>query len=121
MAVQTTWSRARKWQRTLPGVNLEHLEDGQLPFSGAATARPHPRPVLPHQVYDTPPMPKLGRIWNSPPGRVKLRVLEKDKECFIPVGGEPVSTPSLTFVVPQDMVEMYGGHAAAAAWGEGMV
>ncbi|RWW44576.1 hypothetical protein BHE74_00049649 [Ensete ventricosum] len=52
MAVQTTWSRARKWQRTLPGVNLEHLEDGQLPFSGAATARPHPRPVLPYQVYD---------------------------------------------------------------------
>ncbi|RWV82894.1 hypothetical protein GW17_00055566 [Ensete ventricosum] len=50
--LQTTWSRARKWQRTLPGVNLEHLEDGQLPFSGAATARPHPRPVLPYQVYD---------------------------------------------------------------------
>ncbi|RZR82624.1 hypothetical protein BHM03_00009076 [Ensete ventricosum] len=83
-------------------------------------------------------MPKLGRIRNCPPGRVKSRVLEKDKErvseresflpsftcyrngCFIPVGGELVSTPSLTFVIPRDMAEMYGGRAAVAAWGEGM-
>ncbi|RZR91063.1 hypothetical protein BHM03_00019103 [Ensete ventricosum] len=33
---------------------------------------------------------------------------------------ELVSTPSLTFVVPRDMTEMYGGRVAAAAWGEGM-
>lgn len=37
------------------GRQPEHLEDGQLPFSGAAVARRyrlHPRPVLPHQVDD---------------------------------------------------------------------
>ncbi|RRT32223.1 hypothetical protein B296_00047474 [Ensete ventricosum] len=85
-------------------------------------------------------MPKLGRIRNYPPGRVKLRVLEKDKvrvseresflplpplscyrnECFILMRGELVSTPSFTFVVPRDMVEMYRGRAAAATWGEDM-
>ncbi|RWW35267.1 hypothetical protein BHE74_00059816, partial [Ensete ventricosum] len=33
---------------------------------------------------------------------------------------ELVSTPSFTFVVPQDMAEMYRGRATAAAWDEGM-
>ncbi|RZR91066.1 hypothetical protein BHM03_00019106 [Ensete ventricosum] len=41
-------------------------------------------------------------------------------ECFIPVGGEHIRTPSLTFVVPRDMTEMYKGCATAAAWGKGM-
>ncbi|RWW39599.1 hypothetical protein BHE74_00055060 [Ensete ventricosum] len=68
----------------------------------------------------------------------ELRVLEKDRErvseresfplpftccrngCFIPVGGEFVSTPSLSFVVPRDMTEIYGGRATTVAWGEGM-
>ncbi|RWW19827.1 hypothetical protein GW17_00016094 [Ensete ventricosum] len=40
--------------------------------------------------------------------------------CFIPVGGELAGTPSLTFVVPRDMTETYGGCVAAATWGEGM-
>ncbi|RWW43752.1 hypothetical protein BHE74_00050550 [Ensete ventricosum] len=34
--------------------------------------------------------------------------------------GELVHTPSLTFVVPRDVAETYGGRAAAVAWGEGM-
>ncbi|RWW36342.1 hypothetical protein BHE74_00058633 [Ensete ventricosum] len=41
-------------------------------------------------------------------------------KCFIPVGGELARTPSLTFVVPRNMTETYGGRAVAAAWGEGM-
>ncbi|RWW50391.1 hypothetical protein BHE74_00043358 [Ensete ventricosum] len=40
--------------------------------------------------------------------------------CFIPVRGEFVRTPSLTFVVPWDMAETYGGCGTATAWGEGM-
>ncbi|RWW60125.1 hypothetical protein BHE74_00032904 [Ensete ventricosum] len=36
------------------------------------------------------------------------------------MGGELVSTPGLTLVVPQDMVESYGGRTAAAAWDEGV-
>ncbi|RRT49531.1 hypothetical protein B296_00027905 [Ensete ventricosum] len=40
--------------------------------------------------------------------------------CFIPVGGELVSTHDLTLGVPRDIVESYGGRAAAAAWGEGV-
>ncbi|RWW26925.1 hypothetical protein GW17_00008678 [Ensete ventricosum] len=76
-------------------------------------------------------MPKLGRIKSCPPGRVKLRVLEREREisppftgcrngCFIPVGGELVSTPSLTLIVPRDMAESYGGRATTTAWGEGV-
>ncbi|RZR74973.1 hypothetical protein BHM03_00046964 [Ensete ventricosum] len=82
--------------------------------------------------------PSYGESGIHPPGRVKLRVLEKDRErvseresfplpftccrngCFIPVGGELVSTPSLSFVVPRDMTEIYGGRATTVAWGEGM-
>ncbi|RRT34375.1 hypothetical protein B296_00031439 [Ensete ventricosum] len=41
-------------------------------------------------------------------------------KCFRPVGGELARTPSLTFVIPRDMAETYGGRAAVAAWGEGM-
>ncbi|RWV88270.1 hypothetical protein BHE74_00040541 [Ensete ventricosum] len=41
-------------------------------------------------------------------------------KCFIPVGGELARTPSLTFVVPRDMAETYGGRAAAVVWGKGM-
>ncbi|RZS27769.1 hypothetical protein BHM03_00061292 [Ensete ventricosum] len=77
-------------------------------------------------------MPKSGKIKNYPLGRVKLRVLEREREsflppftycrnrCFILVGGELINTLSLTLVVPRDMAELYGGRAAAAAWGEGV-
>ncbi|RWW39808.1 hypothetical protein BHE74_00054826, partial [Ensete ventricosum] len=41
-------------------------------------------------------------------------------KCFILVGGELINTLSLTLVVPRDMAELYGGRAAAAAWGEGV-
>ncbi|RZR94287.1 hypothetical protein BHM03_00022951 [Ensete ventricosum] len=39
---------------------------------------------------------------------------------FIHVGGELARAPSLTFVVPRNMTETYGGRAATTAWGEGM-
>ncbi|RRT54636.1 hypothetical protein B296_00025495 [Ensete ventricosum] len=71
-----------------------------------------------------------GRIKNYPPGRVMLRVLEREflptpftcyrNGCFIPVGGKLVRTPDLTSVIPRGMIESYGGRAAAEVGGEGV-
>ncbi|RRT82250.1 hypothetical protein B296_00002790 [Ensete ventricosum] len=87
------------------------------------------------KAREAPPMPKLEGIPNDPLGRVKFGVVGKREsdhgrepilytccrsKCFIHVGGELARTPSLTFVVPRNMTETYGGRAAAATWGEGM-
>ncbi|RWW73699.1 hypothetical protein BHE74_00018406 [Ensete ventricosum] len=39
---------------------------------------------------------------------------------FIPVGGELVRTPGPTLIVPRGTTELYGGHAGATVWGEGV-
>ncbi|RRT57139.1 hypothetical protein B296_00023573 [Ensete ventricosum] len=75
------------------------------------------------QVSKNPEWPsREGKVWSI--GEKKVRSSERKlpltccrSKCFILVGGELARTPSLTFVVPRNMAETYGGHVA---WGVGM-
>ncbi|RWW46647.1 hypothetical protein BHE74_00047429 [Ensete ventricosum] len=70
---------------------------------------------LPSREGEVKSLEKKERVFFFPPLFICCR-----NGCFIPVRGELVRTLSLTFVVPRDVAETYGGRAAAAAWGEGM-
>ncbi|RRT64344.1 hypothetical protein B296_00006562 [Ensete ventricosum] len=79
------------------------------------------------QVSKNPQWPsRESKVWDYGEKRVRSRERESPpftycrSKCFISMGGELARTPSLTFVVPRDMAETYGGRAAAASWGDDM-
>ncbi|CAL9773599.1 unnamed protein product [Musa acuminata subsp. burmannicoides] len=78
MAVQTTWSRGRKWQKTLPGVNPSTSKTGSF----------HLAALLWHAATASTLVP--SSLTRSTTQAISLRILEASWASK----GQPISSPA---------------------------